>query len=260
MSGDCSCIEAGGSEDALRTSDEDDGVTMCCTGIEMIFSLCGVFQEDLSVLALAALPALLVDLAGDVEDEAAPNIGVSLVWIWLLGKSMRDDDRLGRCRLLTLLLSRLETVEAFEEEDDADGESKLFTLPLPEVARPLPAASMGLFSGEMARDVKGDELPLPLLDRLPPLLRRILVIVFEMVWRAACFARSVVTKLLTRSFRLLFMSGDASISRALASCAPLPSSTDGRGEADDLSGSVADLDTGGEVMDVKGWWRCEIGT
>ena len=82
------------------------------------------------------------------------------------------------------------------------------------------AASIGLLKGETPLELNGDEdvvfdgdglritpLPVDLLDML--------LIVFEMVCLAACFALSVDTKLLTRSLRFPFTSGVARSSKDL---------------------------------------------
>ena len=79
---------------------------------------------------------------------------------------------------------------------------------------------MGLRSGEYAEDAllglgeglrTGDAVPPPLgLGELPPSRR---IIVDEMVFRAACLARSVLTKLVTSSSRLPLRFGEANNSR-----------------------------------------------
>ena len=83
---------------------------------------------------------------------------------------------------------------------------------------------VGLFSGETALELKGDaedevavglDQPLlpPPVPPVPLLLLVMLLMVFDIVCLAACFARSVDTKLLTRSFRFPFISGEARRSR-----------------------------------------------
>ena len=94
-----------------------------------------------------------------------------------------------------------------------------------------PCASIGLLSGDTALELKGDDVDTVDGDELRPFpFLRMVAIVSEMVWRAACLALSVDTKLLTRSLRLPLTSGEASSS----------SGSDWRCES--LEGSVADLD------------------
>ena len=92
----------------------------------------------------------------------------------------------------------------------------------------------------------------------PPFLLFMLLIVVEMVCLAACFARSVDTKLLTRSFRFPFISGeDSRRSKPPSPPPPPPSAEEEDEEGDDgeatageplladlaraVEGSVADL-------------------
>lgn len=152
-------------------------------------------------------------------------MGWSLLWMSLDEGNMDDmegmeskGDGLG---VSDFWLSMLDAV------DDPDGESGLDVL----------AASMGLFSGDTALElnveedvVDGEEL---LTDPEPFL--RIVAIVSEMVCLAACFALSVETKLLTRSLRFPFTSGEASSSRG-STLSPV-----GVLLVEDLLGKVADL-------------------
>ena len=118
-------------------------------------------------------------------------------------------------------------------------------------------ASMGLFSGEAPRAELNEEVDEADGEGLlrPPLLlpRRMFKIVSDMVCLAACLARSVETKLLTRSFRFPFTSGEANNSRGstleeevaeglFSVLAPLGSSLIAVEVAPILVGSVADLD------------------
>jgi len=101
-----------------------------------------------------------------------------------------------------------------EDMVEADGESGPGILPVPA------AANIGLLKGETARElneedvdesVAGEELQMPPLPGEP--LLRMLAMVSEMVCLAACLARSVDTKVDTKSFKLPFISGEASNSK-----------------------------------------------
>ena len=104
--------------------------------------------------------------------------------------------------------------------------------------------------------VDGDGLLTP----PPPFLLFMLLMVVEMVCLAACFARSVDTKLLTRSFRFPFISGeDSSRSKPPVPLPPAPEPSDGEeGEDEATVGAVdpllADLTRAaeGSVADLTG--------
>ena len=87
--------------------------------------------------------------------------------------------------------------------------------PPPGLEEAAPTASIGLLSGDTARELNGDDSVV--LDgdglRNPMPFRRWLLMVLAMVIRAACLARSVDTKLLTRSLRFPFTSGVTSNSK-----------------------------------------------
>ena len=103
--------------------------------------------------------------------------------------------------------------------------------------------------------VDGDGLLTP-----PPFLLFMLLMVVEMVCLAACFARSVDTKLLTRSFRFPFISGeDSSRSKPPPPLPPAPPPSDGEeGEDEAAAGAgeplLADLTRAaeGSVADLTG--------
>ena len=78
--------------------------------------------------------------------------------------------------------------------------------------------------------VDGDGLLTP-----PPFLLFMLLMVVEMVFLAACFARSVDTKLLTRSLRLPFISGEDS---NRSNPPPPPSAGEEEEEEEEAAGAV----------------------
>ena len=104
--------------------------------------------------------------------------------------------------------------------------------------------------------VDGDGLLTP-----PPFLLFMLLMVVEMVCLAACFALSVDTKLLTRSFRLPFISGEDSKRSNPPPLPPLPPSAEEEEEEEEEEASacageplLADLTLAveGSVADLTG--------
>jgi len=141
----------------------------------------------------------------------------------LVGGGLKGSYGLGVVAEAVLWLS------ADDEADDTvevDGESGPDALPVPA------AASMGLLKGEMALELKeedvdesvdGEELRTPP-PPVAPFLRMV-AMVSEMVCLAACLARSVDTKEETKSFKLPFTSGEASNSKGstlFVAAAPRP--------------------------------------
>ncbi len=114
----------------------------------------------------------------------------------------------------------LEVVEEADGDSGPAGAMPKAPWTLPTEPPALAAASIGLLSGETALELKleeeeetvdGEGLLTP--DPLPPPPFLLMVaMVSAIVCLAACFARSLETKVDTRSFRLPFTSGEASSS------------------------------------------------